>query len=194
MIGLYAIIHDYGTIIRDYFSDYFPDYFSDYVGLNAIILSIISEIPIISGCRHPENGNVQIAYLCAYVYVYILHTYHIKWCISCTYVWHICTCRIADSDDIVWLSVSPADTVPPGYTAHSASQFHSYQLDNLPWTLIRSGRSASKLRKRMETGQLCHHQPLGSLLGDSQSMIRQFIRDPPHLGHFAPGSNHRKSA
>jgi hypothetical protein len=43
MIGLYAIIRDYGTIIRDYCYDYFSDYFSDYVGLNAIILSIISD-------------------------------------------------------------------------------------------------------------------------------------------------------
>ena len=30
MIGLFAIIRDYCTIIRDYFYDYFYDYFSDY--------------------------------------------------------------------------------------------------------------------------------------------------------------------
>ncbi len=41
MIGLYAIIYDYFTIIREYFYNYFSDYISDYVGLYAIIFSII---------------------------------------------------------------------------------------------------------------------------------------------------------
>jgi hypothetical protein len=41
MISLNAIISDYFTIIRDYFSGYFPDYFSDYVGLYTVMLSII---------------------------------------------------------------------------------------------------------------------------------------------------------
>ena len=43
MTGLCAIICDYITIIRNYFYDYFSDYFSDYFGLNAIIVSIISD-------------------------------------------------------------------------------------------------------------------------------------------------------
>ena len=57
IFGLCAIIFDYCTIIRHYFYDYFYDYFSDYVGLNAIVLSIIS------GCLHTENANVQTAIL-----------------------------------------------------------------------------------------------------------------------------------
>ena len=43
MTGLCAIVRDYGTIIRNYIDDYISDYFSDYFGLNAIILSIISD-------------------------------------------------------------------------------------------------------------------------------------------------------
>ncbi len=41
MIGLYAILHAYFKIIRDYFYDSFSDYFSDYVVLYAIIFSVI---------------------------------------------------------------------------------------------------------------------------------------------------------
>ena len=60
MISLYAIMLDYFTIIRDYFYDYFTIIFpiiTDYIRL------CLRLFPIISGRRHPKDGNVQAAIL-----------------------------------------------------------------------------------------------------------------------------------
>ncbi len=57
MTGLCVIIRDYGTIIRDYIEDYISDYFSDYFGLNAIILSIISDYFRVSAHRKCEYAD-----------------------------------------------------------------------------------------------------------------------------------------
>ena len=48
-------------------------------------------------CISDMHLDVCCAYLCLYVYVFFLHTYHIKRCICCMYVGHICTCRITDA-------------------------------------------------------------------------------------------------
>ncbi len=47
-------------------------------------------------CISNMHLDVCCAYPCVYVYVLFLHTYHIKRCICCMYVGHICTCRITD--------------------------------------------------------------------------------------------------
>jgi hypothetical protein len=47
-------------------------------------------------CICDMHMDVCRAYPCLYVFVLILHTYHIKQCICCMYVGHICTCRITD--------------------------------------------------------------------------------------------------
>ncbi len=57
MIPLSAIMRDYVTIIRDYFTDYFTDFFTDYTQLFYRLYAIIS------WRLHPENGNVQTAIL-----------------------------------------------------------------------------------------------------------------------------------
>jgi hypothetical protein len=60
MISLYAIMLDYFTIIRDCFYDYVTIIFpiiTDYKRLFSRLF------PIISGCRHPKDGNVQTAIL-----------------------------------------------------------------------------------------------------------------------------------
>ena len=60
MIPLYAIMRDYFTIIRDYFTDYFTiilRLFYDYTRLFYRLYAIIS------WRLHPENGNVQTAIL-----------------------------------------------------------------------------------------------------------------------------------
>ena len=67
--------------------------------------------------------NVCCAYPLLYVYVCILHTYHIKQCICCMYVGHICTCRITDEGSQVHSSEGGNeswDTVnPPVRDVHS---------------------------------------------------------------------------
>ncbi len=70
MIGLYHVITHYNTIIRYYFPYYFSYYdtldypiifpitsITDYFSLSFLLFSIMT------GCRHPENGNVQPAIL-----------------------------------------------------------------------------------------------------------------------------------
>ena len=47
-------------------------------------------------CICDMHMDVCRAYPCLYVFVLILHTYHIKQCICCMYVGHIWTCRITD--------------------------------------------------------------------------------------------------
>ncbi len=47
-------------------------------------------------CICDMHMDVCCAYPCVYVYVLFLHTYHIKQCIYCMYVGHICTGRITD--------------------------------------------------------------------------------------------------
>ena len=73
MIGLYAIMSDYCTILRDYFSDQviFPMIIAHGTIIFPIIFPIMSNyftlffllFLIMSWCRHPENGNVQTAIL-----------------------------------------------------------------------------------------------------------------------------------
>ena len=58
MTPLYAIMRDYVTIIRDYFTDYLTiilRLFYDYTRLLYRLYATISRF------RHPENGNVQTA-------------------------------------------------------------------------------------------------------------------------------------
>ncbi len=60
MTALYAIMRDYFTIIRDYFTDYFTDYFAIILRLLRLFYRLYA---IISRRRHLENGNVQKAIL-----------------------------------------------------------------------------------------------------------------------------------
>ena len=68
MIGLFAIILHYGTIIR-YYCTYYCTYYGNGFLLYAIIAPIIRYycslffllFSIMAGCRHLENGNVQTA-------------------------------------------------------------------------------------------------------------------------------------
>ena len=82
MIGLFAIIAHYGTIIR-YYCAYYCTYYCTYYGtwvpiiryyctyyspLFAPIIRYYCSLffllfSIMAGCRHPENGNVQTAIL-----------------------------------------------------------------------------------------------------------------------------------
>ena len=71
MTGLCAIICDTISIIRDYFYDYFSDYFSDYFGLNAIIVSIISDYFRVSAHWKCE---------CADSYPWPIHAGMTGWC------------------------------------------------------------------------------------------------------------------
>ncbi len=58
MISLFAIMRDYFTIIRDYFYDYFTIIFPIITDYTRLLLRLF---PIISGRRHPKDGNVQTA-------------------------------------------------------------------------------------------------------------------------------------
>jgi len=60
MISLFAIMRYYSTIIRDYFYDYFTIIFPIITDYTRLLLRLF---PIISGRRHPKDGNVQAAIL-----------------------------------------------------------------------------------------------------------------------------------
>ena len=60
MISLFAIMRYYSTIIRDYVYDYFTIIFPIITDYTRLLLRLF---PIISGRRHPKDGNVQTAIL-----------------------------------------------------------------------------------------------------------------------------------
>ncbi len=64
MIGLYAIIRDYGTIIvHYYFYDYLSDYFSDYVGLNHDVIVFIDYFRLFQGVCTLKMGICRRLFL-----------------------------------------------------------------------------------------------------------------------------------